>query len=100
MGMRINRPVSQGNVGRSTGRMAAKKKEQPEAGGGASDSVELSAKENAASIAATASNNVSEVNEAKVAEIKAQIANGEYEADLKTVAEKIISEAVMLSGKK
>ena len=99
MGMRINRPVSQGNVSRSTGRMAAKKKEQPEAGGGASDSVELSAKENAASIAATASTNV-EVNEAKVAEIKAQIANGEYEADLKTVAEKIISEAVMLSGKK
>jgi anti-sigma28 factor (negative regulator of flagellin synthesis) len=43
---------------------------------------------------------VGEVDEAKVAEIRNQLASGEYKADLKVVAEKIIAEAVVLSGKK
>ena len=100
MGVRINRPVLQGNVGRTANRAAAKKKDSAETKSAGSDSVELSAKDNAASIARTASRSVSEVDEAKVAEIKAQLASGEYKADLKVVAEKIIAEAVVLSGKK
>jgi flagellar biosynthesis anti-sigma factor FlgM len=100
MGVRINRPVLQGNVGRTTNRAAAKKKDSAEAKSAGSDSVELSAKDNAASIARTASRSVGEVDEAKVAEIRNQLASGEYKADLKVVAEKIIAEAVVLSGKK
>lgn len=100
MGMRINRPVSQGNVGRSSNRPAAKKKDSVEAKSAGSDSVELSAKDKAVSIARTASRSVNEVDEAKVAEIRAQLASGEYKSDLKVVAEKILTEAVVLSGKK
>ena len=100
MGVRINRPVLQGNVGRSTSRPTAKKKDSAAASSGGSDSVELSAKDNAVSIARTASSSVSEVNETKVAEIRAKIASGEYQADLKVVAEKMLTEAVALSGKK
>ena len=100
MGVRINRPVSQGNVSRSTNRPAAKKKDGASGTAGASDNVALGAKDAAVSIARTASGSVKEVDEAKVAELKAQIASGEYQADLKVVAEKIISEAVALSGKK
>ena len=100
MGVRINSPVSQGNVSRSTGRPAVKKKD----GGGektsASDSVDLSAKDAAVSIAKQASSGVSEVDEAKVAELREKIANGEYKADLKVVAERIISEAVVFGKKK
>ncbi|MEE2787572.1 MAG: flagellar biosynthesis anti-sigma factor FlgM [Myxococcota bacterium] len=100
MGVRINSPVSQGNVSRSTGRQAVKKKE----GGGektnASDSVDLSAKDSAVSIAKEASSGVREVDEAKVAELREQIAKGEYKADLKVVAERIISEAVVFGKKK
>ena len=70
MGVRINSPVSQGNVSRSTGRPAVKKKD----GGGektsASDSVDLCAKDAAVSIAKQASSSVSEVDEAKVAELR------------------------------
>jgi flagellar biosynthesis anti-sigma factor FlgM len=100
MGVRINRPVLQGNVGRSANRPAVKKKDGADAKSAGSDSVELSAKDNAVSIARTASRSVNEVDEAKVAEIKAKVASGEYQADLKVVAEKIITEAVVLSGKK
>lgn len=100
MGVRINSPVSQGNVSRSTGRPAVKKKD----GGGektnASDSVDLSAKDAAVSIAKQASSGVSEVDEAKVAELREKIASGEYKADLKVVAERIISEAVVFGKKK
>ena len=100
MGVRINRPVLQGNVGRSTNRPAAKKKDSAEAKAGGSDSVDLSAKDSAISVARSASRSVSEVDEAKVAEIKAKLESGEYQADLKVVAEKIITEAVAFSGKK
>ena len=100
MGVRINSPVSQGNVNRTTGRQAVKKKD----GGGektsASDSVDLSAKDTAVSIAKQASSGVSEVDEAKVAELREKIASGEYKADLKVVAERIISEAVVFGKKK
>jgi flagellar biosynthesis anti-sigma factor FlgM len=41
-----------------------------------------------------ASSGVSEVDEAKVAELREKISRGEYQADLKLVAERIISEAV------
>jgi flagellar biosynthesis anti-sigma factor FlgM len=42
----------------------------------------------------SASSGVSEVDEAKVAELREQISRGEYQADLGLVAERIISEAV------
>ena len=100
MGVRINRPVLQGNVGRANNRAAAKKKDNLEAKASGADSVDLSAKDNAISVARSASRSVSEVDEAKVAELKAQIASGDYQADLKVVAEKIISEAVAVSGKR
>jgi anti-sigma28 factor (negative regulator of flagellin synthesis) len=41
---------------------------------------------------------VGEVNEARVAELRAKIASGEYRADLKLVAERIIAEAVAFDG--
>ena len=46
----------------------------------------------------SASQEVSEVNEAKVAELREKISRGEYQADLKLVAERIIAEA-MVFGK-
>ena len=100
MGVRINSPVSQGNVSRSTGRPAVKKKEGGGEKASASDSVDLSAKDSAVSIAKEASSGVREVGEAKVAELREQIAKGEYKADLKVVAERIISEAVVFGNKK
>jgi flagellar biosynthesis anti-sigma factor FlgM len=100
MGVRINSPVSQGNVSRTTSRPAVKKKDDGGEKTSASDSVDLSAKDAAVSIAKQASSGVSEVDEAKVAELREKIANGEYNADLKVVAERIISEAVVFGKKK
>jgi len=98
MGVRINRPVTQGNVGRSTSRPTAKKKEGESAkSASSSDSVALNAKENAVAIARAASSGVNEVDEAKVAEIREKIASGEYHADLKVVAERLIAESVAFS---
>ncbi len=100
MGVRINRPVTQGNVGRSANRPAMKKKEgEPTKSGGASDSVDLNAKDSAVALAKAASEGVSEVDEAKVAEIRDKIQRGEYQADLKVVAERMISESVLFSKK-
>ncbi len=100
MGVRINRPVTQGNVSRSTNRPTAKKKEGESAkASSGSDSVALNAKESAVAIARAASSGVSEVDEAKVAEIREQLANGEYTADLKVVAERLITESAIFSKK-
>ena len=100
MGVRINRPVTQGNVSRSANRPTAKKKEGETAkASSGSDSVDLNAKENAVAIARAASSGVSEVDEAKVAEIREKIASGEYTADLKVVGERLITESAILSKK-
>ena len=94
MAVRIKGSVPQGNVGRSTGRPAVKKKEGESRSGAVSEKVDISAKESAVASVMGASSGVSEVDEAKVAELRAKIARGEYHADLKLVAERIIAEAV------
>ena len=96
MAVRINGPAPLGSVGRPNGRTASKKAEGKQADGdaGASEKVSLSEKEAAVSLASRASKSVNEVDEAKVAELRAAIARGEYRADLKIVAERIIAEAM------
>ncbi len=97
MAVRINGPVQPGNVGRSNGRATAKKAEEPAGGVGIrGEKVDLSEKESAVSAAKAASKGVSEVDEAKVATLRAAIANGDYSPDLKVVAERIIAEAIAL----
>lgn len=56
----------------------------------------LSEKDSALSAAKAAGRDVSEVDEAKVAALRAAIAAGDYNPDLKVVAERIIAEAVAL----
>ncbi len=97
MAVRIRSQVTQGNVGRQTGRSSVKKKEGGDKAAPA-ERVDLSAKEAAATVAKGASGGVGEVNEARVAELRAKIASGEYRADLKLVAERIIAEAVAFEG--
>jgi flagellar biosynthesis anti-sigma factor FlgM len=97
MAVRIRGQITQGNVGRQTGRSSVKKKEGGEKAA-PSERVELSAKNAAATVAKSAAGGVGEVNEAKVAELRAKIASGEYRADLKLVAERIIAEAVAFDG--
>ena len=94
MAVRIRSTVPQGNVNRSTSRSSAKKESGGSEKAGASARVDLSGREAAVSIAKTASSSVNEVDETKVAELRAKIASGEYHADLKIVAERIIAEAV------
>ena len=94
MAVRIKGSVPQGNIGRSSGRPAVKKKEDDGRSSGVSEKVDISAKESAVSTVMSASQEVSEVDETKVAELRAKIARGEYQADLKLVAERIIAEAV------
>lgn len=97
MTVRISGPLPQGNVGRPTNRPTDKKKAE---GGGEvasrSDSVAISGKDSA--ISAVQSAEVSDVDESKVAELRAKIASGEYRADMKLVAERIIAEAIAFSG--
>ena len=94
MAVRIRGTVPQGNVSRSTGRAAAKKESGGSEKAGAGERVDLSGRESAVSIAKSASSSVNEIDEAKVAELRAKIASGEYNADLKIVAERIIAEAM------
>ena len=94
MAVRIQGPVPQGNVGRSTNRTTAKKKEAGEEKAGGSERVDLSARESA--VSAVQSSSVSEVDEAKVAELREKIASGEYQSDLKLVAERLIAEAIAM----
>ncbi|MGB0646503.1 MAG: flagellar biosynthesis anti-sigma factor FlgM [Bradymonadia bacterium] len=94
MAVRIKGSVPQGNVGRSSNRPAVKKKEGESRSESASAKVDISAKDTAVSAVMDASRGVSEVDEAKVAELREKLSRGEYQADLKVVAERIISEAV------
>ncbi len=100
MAVRINGPVPPGNVGRPQGRPGAKKSEESSGSPGArSEKVDLSDRESALSIAKAASRGVTDVDEARVAEIRQKIASGEYTADLRIVAERIIAETVAFDGK-
>ena len=94
MAVKIRSTVPQGNVNRSTSRSTAKKESGGSEKAGASERVDLSGREAAVSIARSASSSVNEVDETKVAELRAKIASGEYNADLKVVAQRIIAEAV------
>ncbi len=95
MAVRINGPVQPGNVGRSSGRTTAKKKEEPTGEvGSRSEKVDLSERESAISATKAASSGVPEVDEAKIAALRAAIASGDYNPDLKVVAERIIAEAL------
>lgn len=95
MAVRINGPVPQGSVGRPKGRPAEKKYEGGEATATRSDSVAISSNQKA--IEAVRSTEVKDVDEAKIAELRAKIASGEYTADLRLVAERIIAESVLFS---
>jgi flagellar biosynthesis anti-sigma factor FlgM len=94
MAVRIKGSVPQGNVGRSTNRPAVKKKEGETRSQSVSTKVDFSAREAAVASVVDASRDVSEVDEAKVAELREKISRGEYKADLNVVAERIIAEAV------
>ena len=94
MTVRIRGSVPQGNISRSSDRPAVKKKEGESRSASVSAKVDISAKESAVSTVMSASRDVSEVDEAKVAELRDKISRGEYKADLKLVAERIIAEAV------
>ena len=98
--VKINNQVPPGNVGRPAGRPAARKAEGKGAEGAASegDKVKLSGNGEAMSIAKAAAKNVNEVDEAKVAELRNALARGEYRADLRIVAERVINEALQTSG--
>jgi flagellar biosynthesis anti-sigma factor FlgM len=48
-----------------------------------------------AAIAKSAARNVSDVDEAKVAELRSALARGEYRADMRVVAERVINEALV-----
>ncbi len=100
MTVRITGPgPHQRELGRPTSRPTDKKK--AEGGGEAAttrgDNVALSGKEQA--VEAVRSSQVSKVDEAKVAELRAKIASGEYTADLRVVAERIIAEAIAFDGR-
>lgn len=99
MTVRITGPVPQRDVGRPTSRPTEKKKAEGggEAAASRGDSVALSGKEQA--VEAVRSTGVSSVDEAKVAELRAKIASGEYTADLRVVAERIIAEAIAFDGR-
>lgn len=98
MTVRITGPVPQRDVGRPTSRPTEKKAEGGgEAAATRGDNVELSGKEQA--VQTVRSSQVSSVDEAKVAELRAKIASGEYTADLRVVAERIIAEAIAFDGR-
>lgn len=95
MAVRINGPAPQGNVGRPKGRPAEKQSEGGEATATRGDSVAISSNQKA--IETVRSTEVKDVDEAKIAELRAKIASGEYTADLRLVAERIIAESVLFS---
>ncbi|MCA9540506.1 MAG: flagellar biosynthesis anti-sigma factor FlgM [Myxococcales bacterium] len=100
MTVKINGLVPQGNVGRPVGKPAAKKSEsEGSASAGDAAQVELSGKSPAAAVVSAAAKDVPEVDETKVAELRAMIARGEYTADLRLVAERMIAEAIAFEGR-
>ena len=94
--VKINNQVPPGSVGRPAGRPAARKADGKwgESAPAESYNVKLSGNGEAVSIARAAASNVSDVDEAKVAELSAALARGEYRADLRIVAERVINEAL------
>lgn len=96
MAVKINGPVPPGNVGRPNSRPGVKRAEEGRSAESRSEKVDLSGKEAAVDVVKTASRDVKDVDEAKIARLRAEIQSGQYSADLKVVAEKIISEAVQL----
>lgn len=100
MTVRITGPGPQRDVGRPTSRPPEKKKADGAESGASTaraDSVAISGKE--AAVQAVKAAEVSDVDEAKVAELRAKIASGEYTADLRVVAERIIAEAIAFDGR-
>jgi flagellar biosynthesis anti-sigma factor FlgM len=102
MAVRINGQNPLGNVDRAKGRATSKKsgeKEGAEGSAAASEKVSLSERgAAAANEVRKAAAQVQEVDEAKVAQIRAALARGEYHADLRVVAERIIAEAMAFGG--
>jgi anti-sigma28 factor (negative regulator of flagellin synthesis) len=97
MVVRITGQGPLGTVGRQTDRSPVKKNEGGEKAAPA-ERVELSAKDAAGAAAKSAASGVDAASKANVAELRAKIASGEYRADLKLVAERIIAEAVAFDG--
>ncbi len=98
MAVRITGPVQPGNVGRPSGRTTAKKTEEAAGeSGGHGEKVDLSEKDSALSAARQASAGTPEVDEAKIAALRAAIASGDYNPDLRVVAERIIAEALVFA---
>lgn len=97
--VKINNQVPPGNVGRPAGRPAARKAEGKSAEGAASESDKVKVGNGEAmAIARSAASSVNDVDEAKVAELRSALARGEYRADLRIVAERVINEALQTSG--
>lgn len=95
--VKINNQVPPGSVGRPAGRPAARKAEGKGAEGVASEGDKVKVGDGEAmSTARAAASNVSDVDEAKVAELRSALARGEYRADLRLVAERVINEALQM----
>jgi flagellar biosynthesis anti-sigma factor FlgM len=93
--VKINNQVPPGSVGRPAGRPATRKAEGKGADGVSSESDKVKVGNGEAmSIARAAASSVNDVDEAKVAELRSALARGEYRADLRVVAERVINEAL------
>jgi len=93
--VKINNQVQPGVVGKPSGKVASKKAEgKSESAALEGDRVEIAGGDSAA-IAKSAARNVSDVDEAKVAELRSALARGEYRADMRVVAERVINEALV-----
>jgi negative regulator of flagellin synthesis FlgM len=100
MAVRINGQNPLGTVDRATKRSTSKKADKETgAAQSASEKVSLSDRGGAAAVVQKATAGVSDVDEAKVAEIRDALQRGTYKADLKTVAERIIAEAIAIGPK-
>lgn len=97
--VKINHQVPPGSVGRPSGRPATRKAEGKGAEGvsSESDKVKVGDSEVASKVRSAASH-VGDVDEAKVAELRGALARGEYRADLRLVAERVINEALQLGS--
>ncbi len=96
MSVRITGPVPPGSVGRPQGRVGAKKTDESGSSADRGEKVELS-QASAAAVATVkeAVRDLPDVDEARIAELREKIARGEYRADLRVVAERMIAEALV-----
>ncbi|MBU0552379.1 flagellar biosynthesis anti-sigma factor FlgM [Myxococcota bacterium] len=97
MAVRISGNFSPSNLGRPS-RLEGKKADEKatlRAEHSAAEKVELAHEEAASVVRASEPGGV---DTARIAQLRAAIANGTYEADLKSVAERIIREAALLNG--